>query len=240
MPQDTENKNLCKHTQDAQTFLVTPAKGMEYINGKATKMTVFIKNDQHPVIIDRGAHCAIVGRTYLVDYFPNCETNLLPTKAKNFQRASGKMTSIDAHIQGLLLWTDYQMIYGIDIYNSKNRHITICKNKEKEFPLDIYQISTHDPLEKLLNEFRESKFSNTFTSKQKLSILKMLRKKRTAFAIAEYPLGQIRGHDIELYLEVERPYQTMLQRPPYTGILESRKEIEKHINEFLDLVSSGR
>ncbi|MBW0502601.1 hypothetical protein O181_042316 [Austropuccinia psidii MF-1] len=32
MPHDTANKNLCKHTQDAQTFLVTPAKGMAYIN----------------------------------------------------------------------------------------------------------------------------------------------------------------------------------------------------------------
>ncbi|MBW0476950.1 hypothetical protein O181_016665 [Austropuccinia psidii MF-1] len=28
MPQDTANKNLCQHTQDAQTFLVTPTKGM--------------------------------------------------------------------------------------------------------------------------------------------------------------------------------------------------------------------
>ncbi|MBW0506717.1 hypothetical protein O181_046432 [Austropuccinia psidii MF-1] len=28
MPQDTANKNLCKHTQDAQTFLATPTKIM--------------------------------------------------------------------------------------------------------------------------------------------------------------------------------------------------------------------
>ncbi|MBW0522525.1 hypothetical protein O181_062240 [Austropuccinia psidii MF-1] len=42
MPQDTANKNLCKHTQDAQTFLVTPTKGMEYIHEIATKITVFI------------------------------------------------------------------------------------------------------------------------------------------------------------------------------------------------------
>ncbi|MBW0515342.1 hypothetical protein O181_055057 [Austropuccinia psidii MF-1] len=28
MPQDTANKNLCKHTQDAQKFLATPTKGM--------------------------------------------------------------------------------------------------------------------------------------------------------------------------------------------------------------------
>ncbi|MBW0551747.1 hypothetical protein O181_091462, partial [Austropuccinia psidii MF-1] len=28
IPQDTAYRNLCKHTQDAQTFLVTPTKGM--------------------------------------------------------------------------------------------------------------------------------------------------------------------------------------------------------------------
>ncbi|MBW0548643.1 hypothetical protein O181_088358 [Austropuccinia psidii MF-1] len=71
----------------------------------------------------------------------------------------------DAHIQGFLLGTDYQRMYDIDIYNSKNRHITIGTNKEKKFSLDIYQQSTHDPLEELLNEFREGQFSTTLTSK---------------------------------------------------------------------------
>ncbi|MBW0591508.1 hypothetical protein O181_131223, partial [Austropuccinia psidii MF-1] len=59
MPQDTANKNLCKHTQDAQTFLVTQTKGMAYIHGTATKMTVCIDNAQNPLIIDSGAHCSI-------------------------------------------------------------------------------------------------------------------------------------------------------------------------------------
>ncbi|MBW0527147.1 hypothetical protein O181_066862 [Austropuccinia psidii MF-1] len=54
MPQDTANKNLCKHTQDAQTFLVTPSRGMAYIDGTAAKMTVCIDNAQHPLIINRG------------------------------------------------------------------------------------------------------------------------------------------------------------------------------------------
>ncbi|MBW0555362.1 hypothetical protein O181_095077 [Austropuccinia psidii MF-1] len=71
MPQDTVNKNLCKHTQDAQTFLVRPTKGMAYIHGTATKMTVCIDNDQHPLIIDSGAHCSIVARNYLDKHFPN-------------------------------------------------------------------------------------------------------------------------------------------------------------------------
>ncbi|MBW0582294.1 hypothetical protein O181_122009 [Austropuccinia psidii MF-1] len=141
----------------------------------------------------------------------------------------------DAHIQGFLLGTDYQSMYGIDIYNSKNRHITIGTNKEKKLSLAIYQISFQDPLEELLNEFREGQFSTTLTTKQKLTLLKMLRKKRPAFAIGEEPLGKIEGHDIELYLDVERAYPPMFRRPPYPESLETRKEIEKHINELLDM-----
>ncbi|MBW0557783.1 hypothetical protein O181_097498 [Austropuccinia psidii MF-1] len=248
MPQDTSNKSLCKHTQDAQKFLVTPTKGMGYIHGTATKMAVCIENAQHPLIIDSGAQCSIVARNYLDSHFPNWKKQLLPTKAKNFKSASGKMTSIgtiikeiniphrkdnirlnpeflvleDSHIQGLLLGTDYQRMYGIDIYNSKNGHITIGTNKENEFSLEIYQISTHDPLEELLNEFREGQFSTSLTTKQKLSLPKMLRKNQPAFHIGEEPLGKIKGHIIEFHLDVEIPYPPMLRRPPYPESLETR------------------
>ncbi|MBW0489866.1 hypothetical protein O181_029581 [Austropuccinia psidii MF-1] len=238
--QDTADKNLCKHTKDAQKFLVTPTKGMAYIHGIATKMTVCVDNDQHPLVIDSGAHCSIVARNYLDNHFPNWEKQLLPNKGKNFKSASGKMTSIgtiikeiiiphrkgnirlnpefvvldDAHIQGFLLVTNYQRIYGIDIYSSKNSNITIGNNREKKLSLDIYQISAQDPLEELPNEFREG---------------------QPAFDIGEEPLGKIGGHDIELYLDVERSYPPMLRRPPYPASLETRKGIEKHINELLDM-----
>ncbi|MBW0472268.1 hypothetical protein O181_011983 [Austropuccinia psidii MF-1] len=238
MPEDTANKNLPKNTQDAQTFLVTPTKGMAYINGTSKKMTVCIDNAQHPLIIDSGAHCSIMARNYLENHFSNWEKQLLPTKAKKFKSSSGKITSIgtiikeiiiphrkgnirlnpefgvleDAHIQGFFLQNDYQRMYGSDTYNSKNRHITIGTNKEKKFSLDKYQISTQDPLQELLNELREGQYSTTLTSRQKLSLLNMLRNNRTAFAIDEEHLGKIRGHDIELYLDVERPYPPMLRR----------------------------
>ncbi|MBW0495099.1 hypothetical protein O181_034814 [Austropuccinia psidii MF-1] len=136
-------------------------------------MTVFIDNSQHPLIIDSGAHFSIVTRGYLNNHFPNWERQLLPPKERHFKSASGKMKSIettvkeiiiphrkgdirrnpefftlnDAHIQGFLLGTYYQRMYIIDICNSKNRNITIGKNKEKKFSLDIYQMSIHDPLE---------------------------------------------------------------------------------------------
>ncbi|MBW0496724.1 hypothetical protein O181_036439 [Austropuccinia psidii MF-1] len=96
-------------------------------------------------------------------------------------------------------------------------------------------MSTHDPLGVLLNEFKEGQFSTNLTSKQKLSLLKILSKNRPEFAIGKEPLGKIRGHDIELYMDVERPYPPMLRRSPYPGRLETRKEIEKHNNERLDM-----
>ncbi|MBW0593652.1 hypothetical protein O181_133367 [Austropuccinia psidii MF-1] len=76
---------------------------------------------------------------------------------------------------------------------------------------------------------------SALTSKQKLSLLKMLRKNRPEFAIGEEQLGKIRGHDIQLYLDVERPYPPMLRRPPYPASLETRKEIEKNVTELLDM-----
>ncbi|MBW0523702.1 hypothetical protein O181_063417 [Austropuccinia psidii MF-1] len=160
---------------------------------------------------------------------------IIPHRKGNIRLNPELVVLDDANIQVFLLGTDYQRMYGIDIYNSRNRHITIVTNKGKKFSLDIYKISSQDPLEELLNKFREGQFSTSLTSIQKLSLLKMLRKKRPAFAIGEEPLGKIKGHDIELYLDVERTYPPMLRRPPYPAILETRKEIEKHINEILDM-----
>ncbi|MBW0570658.1 hypothetical protein O181_110373 [Austropuccinia psidii MF-1] len=239
MPQYTANKTWCKHTQDGQTFLVTKTKGMSYIHGTATKMTVCIDNAQHPLIIESRAHCSIMARNYLDTHFPNWENQLLPTKEKNFKMASGKMTSVgtimkeiiiphwkgnirlnpefvlfdESHIQGILLGIEYQRMYGIYIYNSKNRHITIGTNKEQKFHLIYIKYLPMTP-EEILNELREGQLSTTLTSKQKLSLLKILGKKRLEFSIGEEPLGNIRGHDRELYLNVERPYPPMLRRPP--------------------------
>ncbi|MBW0465646.1 hypothetical protein O181_005361 [Austropuccinia psidii MF-1] len=103
MPQDTSNKSLCKNTKDAQTFLVTPTKGMAYIHGTATKMTVCIEDAQHPLIIDSGPHCSIVARKYLDHHFSNWAKQVLPIKAKNFKSASGKITSIKTIIKEIII-----------------------------------------------------------------------------------------------------------------------------------------
>ncbi|MBW0495234.1 hypothetical protein O181_034949 [Austropuccinia psidii MF-1] len=154
-----------------------------------------------------GTHCSIVARNYLEIHFSNWEKELLPTNEKNSKSASGKMTSIGTISQEIII---------------PHRKGNIRLNPE-----------FLDPLEELLNEFREGQFSTTLTSKRKLGLLKILRTNRPAFSIDEEPLQKIRGHDIGLYLDVERPYPPMLRRPPYPESLETSKEIEKHINEIL-------
>ncbi|MBW0503794.1 hypothetical protein O181_043509 [Austropuccinia psidii MF-1] len=181
--------------QDSQNSLVTPTTGMAYIHDTAAKMTVCIDNSHHPLIIDSGAHLLIVAREYLDSHFPNLETQLLQTEAEDFKSALGKTKSIrtimkeiniahrkgnirlnpeflvleDAHIQWFLLVTDYQRMYGLEIYNSKNRHITLGTSKEKKFSLHIFQMSSEDRVEESMNEFKEGQLSSNLTSKQKIS-----------------------------------------------------------------------
>ncbi|MBW0515162.1 hypothetical protein O181_054877 [Austropuccinia psidii MF-1] len=234
-------ENILVEYQEArqiETFLVTSNRGMAYIHGTATKKTVYVDSSQHPFLIYIGAHFSIVAKEYLDNHFLNWEKQLLPTKARNLKSASGNMTSIgttikdikiphrkgnirlnpeflvleDANIEGFLLGTDYQRMYCLDIYNSKSRHITIGTKKEKKLSPDIYQTSTHETLEELLNELKEGQLSTNLTSKQKASLLKILRQNIPAFSIGEEPLGKIRGHDIELYLDVERSYSPILRR----------------------------
>ncbi|MBW0488696.1 hypothetical protein O181_028411 [Austropuccinia psidii MF-1] len=134
---------------------------------------------------------------------------IIPHRKDNI-RLNPEFVVLDAaNIQRFLMGTDYQRMYGIDIYNN--------------------------PLEELLNELREGQFSTTLTSKQKLILLRMLRKNRPAFSIGYEPLGKIKAHDIKLYLDVERAYPPILRRPPYPESLEARKEIEKNISEYLDM-----
>ncbi|MBW0477679.1 hypothetical protein O181_017394 [Austropuccinia psidii MF-1] len=78
MPQETPNEH--RQTQDVQKFLVTPTKGMAYIHATATKIL-----------------------NYLENHFPHWENQLLPTKAKNFKIASGKMTSIGTIIKDIII-----------------------------------------------------------------------------------------------------------------------------------------
>ncbi|MBW0519789.1 hypothetical protein O181_059504 [Austropuccinia psidii MF-1] len=90
MPQDTSNINLCKHTQDSQTFPITPTIGMAYIHGTATKLTDFIENAQHPLIIDSGASFSKVARNIWTTTSQTGKTSSFPPRQRTSRVHQGR------------------------------------------------------------------------------------------------------------------------------------------------------
>ncbi|MBW0521116.1 hypothetical protein O181_060831 [Austropuccinia psidii MF-1] len=58
---------------------------------------------------------------------------------------------------------------------------------------------------------------------------------REEFASEKEPLGAILGHEVYIILNIERRYPPLLRRPAYTASLKSRKALEIHLKELLDL-----
>ncbi|MBW0522819.1 hypothetical protein O181_062534 [Austropuccinia psidii MF-1] len=58
---------------------------------------------------------------------------------------------------------------------------------------------------------------------------------RDVFASDKEPLGEIIGHEVDIILNIERPYPPLLRRPAYLPSLKSRAALEIHIEEILDL-----
>ncbi|MBW0505527.1 hypothetical protein O181_045242 [Austropuccinia psidii MF-1] len=58
---------------------------------------------------------------------------------------------------------------------------------------------------------------------------------RGAFASDNEPLGPIEGHEVDIILNVERPYPPLLRRAAYQDSPRARQALETHINELMKL-----
>ncbi|MBW0532964.1 hypothetical protein O181_072679 [Austropuccinia psidii MF-1] len=69
----------------------------------------------------------------------------------------------------------------------------------------------------------------------KEGLIEIVFQYREAFASDNKPLGAIKSHEVELMLNVERPYPPLLRRPAYPAIPRAREALESHINELVKL-----
>ncbi|MBW0552251.1 hypothetical protein O181_091966 [Austropuccinia psidii MF-1] len=69
----------------------------------------------------------------------------------------------------------------------------------------------------------------------KEELIEILVQYRDAFFSDNEPLGAIKGHKVEIMLNVERPYPPPLRRPAYPAGPRSREALENHINELMKL-----
>ncbi|MBW0521343.1 hypothetical protein O181_061058 [Austropuccinia psidii MF-1] len=58
---------------------------------------------------------------------------------------------------------------------------------------------------------------------------------REAFASDNEPLGAIKGYEVYIMHNVQRPYLLLLRRPAYPANPSSREALESHINELMKL-----
>ncbi|MBW0525750.1 hypothetical protein O181_065465 [Austropuccinia psidii MF-1] len=139
-----------------------------------------------------------------------------------------------------LLGNDYLSIYGTDISNQKDRYFTIGDNKRQKFGFlnNKKQITVIKNEEKIpeknsfINEqLNEAEFNQDLTEKP----IYLLFKYKNAFATEKEQLGEIIGHELDIIINVEKPYPPLLRRPAYPASPRDREALEVHIKGLMNL-----
>ncbi|MBW0585616.1 hypothetical protein O181_125331 [Austropuccinia psidii MF-1] len=145
--------------------------------------------------------------------------------------------------QHIILGNDYLNIYGIDINNHKDRYFTIGDNKRQKFafsnmPKQISVVSSVKDTYKdefVSNKLVEAQINPSLSPKMRNELINVLYTYNNAFASDNEPLGAIRGHEVDITLNIDRPYPPVHRRPAYTASPRARESLEKHIQELIQL-----
>ncbi|MBW0554129.1 hypothetical protein O181_093844 [Austropuccinia psidii MF-1] len=145
--------------------------------------------------------------------------------------------------QHFILGKDYLNIYGIDINNHKDRYFTIGENKRQKFAFPpekreitvIRQVKNANKEKFVSDQLIEAQSSPELTPEMKEELIEILFQYRKAFASDNEQLGAIKGHEVEIMLNVERPYPPLLRRPAYPASPRAREALESNINELMNL-----
>ncbi|MBW0583942.1 hypothetical protein O181_123657 [Austropuccinia psidii MF-1] len=150
--------------------------------------------------------------------------------------------------QHFILGNNYLNIYGIDIHNHKERYLTIGENKRQKFsfPLEKREITVIRKVKNVIKEkfvsdqLIEAPFSPGLTPEMKEELIDILFQYREAFASDNEPLGDIKGHAVDIMLNVERPYPQLLRRTAFPPSPRAREALESHIDELVKLGVLGK
>ncbi|MBW0557672.1 hypothetical protein O181_097387 [Austropuccinia psidii MF-1] len=211
LPQLSNGQLDLSKFQDAQLMKTKPNRGKGYKAGNSCITEVVIDNKSTKHLLDPGAFCSCVVKSFLKTCASNFEYQLLPIEGIKYNSASNSMkelgifetTFIFPHINGnlritvefvvmkncssthFILENDYLIMYGIDLHNNKDRYFTIGDNKHQKFAFLPF--------------------------KRQITVSKVA----------------------PVRLELERSKYE--QRPAYLASLKSREDLEINIKELLDL-----
>ncbi|MBW0551874.1 hypothetical protein O181_091589 [Austropuccinia psidii MF-1] len=145
--------------------------------------------------------------------------------------------------QHFILGNDYLNIYGININNHKDSYFTIGENRREKFAFPpenreinvIRQVKNVHKEQCLSDKSIEAQIGPELTPEMKEELIEILFQYREAFASENQSLGAIKGHEVDIILNVERPYPQLLRRYAYPASPRAREELESLINELMKL-----
>ncbi|MBW0514579.1 hypothetical protein O181_054294 [Austropuccinia psidii MF-1] len=85
------------------------------------------------------------------------------------------------------------------------------------------------------NQLVEAQINPSLSTKMRHEVLEVLYTYNNAFASDSEPLGPIKGHEVDITLNINRPYPPVLRRPAYPASPRAREALEKHIQELIQL-----
>ncbi|MBW0561418.1 hypothetical protein O181_101133 [Austropuccinia psidii MF-1] len=170
------------------------------------------------------------------------DTNLVfPHPAGSVRMKTEIVVMDNCTSQHIILGNDYLNIYGIDINNHEDRYFTIGDNKRQKFafsnmPKQISVVSSVKDTYKdefVSNQLVEAQINPSLSQKMRNELINVLYTYNNAFASDNEPLGAIRGHEVDITLNIDRPYPPVLGIPAYPASPTAREALEKHIQELI-------
>ncbi|MBW0531496.1 hypothetical protein O181_071211 [Austropuccinia psidii MF-1] len=235
LPQLSNGQFDLSKIQYAQLMKTKPNRGKGYTDGNSCIAEVVIDNKPTKGLLDPEASFTCVGKYFLKTCVPKFEDQLLPIDGIKFNSTINPMkalgifetTVIFTHINGNLR-------INVEFFVMENCSSTHFILRNDFLIIKVAPVSLE--LEKLKSEqLNEAEISLHLTDKQENELSALLYDHREAFASDKETLGAIIGHEVDIILNIERPYPPLLRRPAYPASPQSREALEISINELQDL-----
>ncbi|MBW0478906.1 hypothetical protein O181_018621 [Austropuccinia psidii MF-1] len=81
----------------------------------------------------------------------------------------------------------------------------------------------------------EAHINPSLSPKMRHDLIDVLYTYKNAFTSDNEPLRAIKGHEVDIPLNIDRPYPSVFRRPAYPASSTAREALEKHIQELIQL-----
>ncbi|MBW0509237.1 hypothetical protein O181_048952 [Austropuccinia psidii MF-1] len=85
------------------------------------------------------------------------------------------------------------------------------------------------------NQLVESQINPSLSPKMTHDLIDVLYIYKNDFSSDNEPLATIKGHEVDITINIDRPYPLVLRGPAYPASSRAREALKKHIQELIQL-----